>query len=75
LGTEQFRQELLAQVNQIVAPGHFGPEVAESARAKAEKILGAELQNSTGLRRSYNGGVKVIQKKLELLLDYVEKQQ
>jgi len=43
LGSEQFRQELLAQVNELADSAHVGPELRESAQAKAEKILGDEL--------------------------------
>ena len=43
-GSEQFRQELLAQVNELASPNHRGPEVRQSAQAKAERIVREELK-------------------------------
>ena len=43
LGDEAFRQELLARVAAKVGPEHYGPELAESAEAKAERIVSDEL--------------------------------
>ena len=44
LGDEAFRQELLEQVAAKAGPQHYGAELAESAQAKAEQIVAAELQ-------------------------------
>jgi len=44
LGSEEFRQELLAQVSELAGPEHRGREIQESATAKAEGILREELQ-------------------------------
>jgi hypothetical protein len=44
LGSEEFRQELLAQVSAQADPRHTGPEIGESAHAKAERILREELE-------------------------------
>ena len=44
LGSEEFRQELLAQVNELAGPKHAGQEIRESALAKAERIAQQELQ-------------------------------
>jgi hypothetical protein len=43
LGGEQFRQELLAQVDRQLGALHFGAERAESQEARAEKLVRAEL--------------------------------
>jgi putative transposase len=42
-GSEEFRQELLAQMESSFGPHHAGIEKQESAQAKAERILGEEL--------------------------------
>src|SRR5262249_7746641 len=44
IGSEEFKRELLAQVNEIANPKHAGPEIKESALAKAERIATGELQ-------------------------------
>ena len=44
LGSEEFRQELLEQVGQLAGPAHRGPDIRESAVAKAERIVRDELQ-------------------------------
>jgi hypothetical protein len=44
LGGEQFRQELLAQVDRQLGALHFGPERAESQEARAERQVQEELQ-------------------------------
>jgi hypothetical protein len=44
LGSDEFRQELLAQVDQQAGPRHVGEEVSESAQTKAERIVREELQ-------------------------------
>jgi len=44
LGSEEFRQELLAQVGESASPQHRAREIQESDLAKAERILGEELQ-------------------------------
>ena len=44
LGSEGFRQELLAQVRAQASPRHTGEEITPSAEAKAERIVGEELQ-------------------------------
>ncbi len=44
LGGEQFRQELLAQVDRQLGALHFGPERAESQESRAERQVQEELQ-------------------------------
>lgn len=44
LGSEEFREGLLAHVEQQAGPRHTGPEVWDSAQAKAERIVSQELQ-------------------------------
>src|SRR5436190_10490068 len=48
LGSEAFRQELLAQVSTQRGLWHFGPELHESAAAKAQRIISSEL-NAMGM--------------------------
>jgi len=48
LGSEAFRQELLAQVSIKRGLWHFGPELDESAEAKAQRIISSEL-NAMGM--------------------------
>ena len=45
LGTEEFRRELLAQVNEAASPKHSGPEIEQAADAKAEGIVEQELRD------------------------------
>jgi REP element-mobilizing transposase RayT len=42
-GSEQFRQELLAQVQALAGPKHRGQEIRESALAQAERMVKQEV--------------------------------
>ncbi len=44
LGEETFRQELLAQMSQRMGAEHYGVERSETAAARAERIIAAELK-------------------------------
>jgi hypothetical protein len=44
LGSEAFRDDLLAQVQHQACPRHVGQEVDQSAQAKAERIVREELE-------------------------------
>jgi REP element-mobilizing transposase RayT len=44
LGEETFRQELLAQMSQRMGAEHYGVERSETAAARAERIITAELK-------------------------------
>ncbi len=44
LGSEAFRQELLAAVGQRVGPNHFGAERQETGVPKAERMVSEELR-------------------------------
>jgi hypothetical protein len=44
VGSEAFRQELLAQVGERAGAEHFGAEIHESAEAKAQRIIRMELK-------------------------------
>jgi REP element-mobilizing transposase RayT len=44
VGSQSFRKELLAQINEKAGPEHFGDEIRESDEAKAERIVGEELR-------------------------------
>jgi putative transposase len=43
-GSEEFRRELLAEVDKKQGKWHYGPEFYESAEAKAEALIQSELQ-------------------------------
>ncbi len=43
LGSEEFRQELLAQVSEQASPKHTGEDIRQSAQAKAERVVQEEL--------------------------------
>ena len=44
LGSEEFRQELLAAASERIGPSHFGAQRQETAVQKAERLLKAELE-------------------------------
>jgi REP element-mobilizing transposase RayT len=44
VGSEEFRQELLAQVSELASPRHAGEEIRQSALAKAQRIAQEELE-------------------------------
>ncbi len=44
LGDKQFRKESLAQMNERRGEWHYGEELQESAQAKAEELIGVELE-------------------------------
>ena len=44
--SEQLRQELLAEVNELASPKHRGPEISESAQAEAKRIDRKGLKNT-----------------------------
>ena len=44
LGEEVFRQQLLAQISERGGDWHYGPELMESAEAKAGRLIAVELQ-------------------------------
>src|SRR3954469_189917 len=62
LGDEEFRQELLAQMDGKRGADHFGDAVQESAEARAERILKRELkrmgwrEKELGVRRKGDPG-------------------
>jgi hypothetical protein len=43
LGSEEFREELLAKMQRSKGPEHFGPEIRESAVEKAERLVKEEM--------------------------------
>jgi REP element-mobilizing transposase RayT len=45
VGSEEFRQELLAQVSELAGPERQGREIQESAAAKAERLVAEELRD------------------------------
>jgi len=45
-GDEQFRQELLAQVEKETARHHYGADIREAAEAKAARIIDEELRRA-----------------------------
>ena len=44
LGSEAFRQDLLAQMHEKVGAEHYGTEIEETCAAQAERIVGEELK-------------------------------
>jgi len=44
LGSDEFRQELLAQVSELAGPEHRGEDIRQSAVQKAERIVQEELE-------------------------------
>ena len=56
---EEFRQELLAQVNELATPQDGGEEIRQSALAKAQRIAEEELSvpgwSAQGLARTPEG--------------------
>src|SRR5258706_9365468 len=44
LGSESFRKELLEQISTKRGRWHFGPELSESAEAKAERLIAEKLK-------------------------------
>jgi hypothetical protein len=59
LGGEEFRQELLAQVEERPGPSHFGEAVQEAAEVRAERAVLEALQrlgwNEADLKRRLKG--------------------
>lgn len=43
IGSKEFREELLAQVEAWIGPNHFGPERRESVQERARRIVGETL--------------------------------
>jgi REP element-mobilizing transposase RayT len=62
LGSDEFRKELLAEMQEQVGPHHGGDERQETEEAKAERILTEELKRSrlnlTELKRRKKGDKK-----------------
>jgi hypothetical protein len=44
LGSEAFRQELLAKMGERAGAEHYGQEIRESAEQNAERIIREELK-------------------------------
>ena len=44
MGNKAFRKELLAQIAERAGSSHYGEELRESAEAKAQRIVAAELK-------------------------------
>ncbi len=55
MGSEEFRQELLAQVSPLASSRHAGEEIRESALAKAQQITEAELEARHWTRKDLQG--------------------
>jgi hypothetical protein len=59
LGREEFREDLLAQMNTSKGPEYFGPEIGESAAQKATRLVKEELErlgwNELELKRHRKG--------------------
>lgn len=68
LGSEEFRKELLAQVDQKRGRWHYGPELQESAEAKAERLIAEELQSRRWTEHKLQATRKGEPMKVELAL-------
>lgn len=44
VGGEDFRQELLARLGERAGQEHYGPEIQEAGRDKAQRLVRAELR-------------------------------
>lgn len=84
LGGEEFRQELLEQVNHQAGPRHIGEDIRQSAEAKAERIIREELEalgwNGDDLRRhrkSHASKVRIaarLRRETTMTLDWIADQ-
>ena len=66
LGSEEFRQELLAQISRQASPRHTGEDISQSALAKAERIVQEELgvlgwgeRELSGYRKGHPGKIRI----------------
>jgi REP element-mobilizing transposase RayT len=66
LGEEQFRRELLEQVNQRPGPSHFGEAVQEAVEARAERLAAAALRRLSWTEEDLKGGPKGEPDKVEI---------
>ena len=66
LGSETFREELLAQVSEKRGEWHYGAELAESDEAKAERLLAAELADAGWTEADLAGRRKGDRRKLKV---------
>jgi hypothetical protein len=68
--SDEFREQLLAHVGQQAGPRHTGPEVSDSAQAKAERIVSQEFQalgwNSRDLQARRKGDPRKVKIALRL---------
>jgi REP element-mobilizing transposase RayT len=81
LGSEEFRQELLAQVGELASPKHAGQEIRQSALAKAQRIAQEELgalgwseQDLQGRRKSDPQKVRIaarLRRETTMTLDWI----
>lgn len=76
LGGEEFRQELLAHMSERIGAEHYGAERAETALAKAERIIATELQRlgwtEADLRTRPKGNAEKVQLALRLRAETVQ---
>ena len=81
LGSEEFRQELLAQVGELASPKLAGEEIRQSALAKAQRIdqdelgaLGWSGQDLQGRRKSDPQKVRIaarLRRETTMTLDWI----
>jgi hypothetical protein len=69
LGGEEFRAELLEQVNVRPGPSHFGPAVQEAAEAQAERLTVAALKRIGWTEQDVQARRKGDPRKVELALE------
>ncbi len=83
LGSEEFRQELLAQVSELATPKDGGEEIRQSALAKAERMAPEELtaldwsaQDLQGRRKSDPQKVRIaarLRRETTMTLEWIAK--
>ena len=70
LGGEEFRKELLSQMNERRGPEHFGPEIRKSEEQKANRLIATALKGlgwkPGDLVRSRKGAPEKVQIALRL---------
>jgi len=83
VGSEEFRQELLAQVSELASPRHAGEEIRQSALSKAQRIaqeeqdaLGWTTRELEGRRKSDPQKVRValrLRRETTMTLEWIAK--
>ena len=68
LGSQEFRRELLAQMSEKAGVENYGPEIRESAQAKADRLVQSELKSMNWKEQDLFNSPKGDPKKLRIAL-------